>query len=79
MQKMLEQLEIYFEREYKDTAECIARGVTWATPKELVDGAIKRCLGATMFIQYCGVAYASLGIYDIYKEKLENLLKAKET
>lgn len=78
-EELLKQLEIYFKNEYASTKRAIAEKHDWTTPKDLVDGAVKRCLGAAMFIQYCGIEYEELEIYDTYKKKLEDLLKAEET
>ncbi len=69
----------YFEREYKETLELLARDdVSWIkTDKDrrmVVEKTICRCLGVAQFVQYLGVEYEEIATYDIYKEKLEKLL-----
>ena len=74
-EEILNQAKLFFEEEYDDTENCIKRNYSWNTPKEFVDGSVKRCLGVAQFVQHLGVAYEDINpIYMDYKEKLEKLL-----
>lgn len=71
-----EQMEKYFEREYKETKDLLERKPSWVcNEKEVVFNSIQRCLGVVQFVQYIGVSYEDTNSYDYYREKLENLLK----
>ncbi len=73
-EEILNLVKEYFEAEYQDTKRCIEKKYAWSNPKDLVKGAINRCLGIVQFVQYLGVSYEDLDVYDEYKEKLEKLL-----
>ena len=48
----------------------------WISHKDVVDNAIVRCLGVTMFVQTIGVSYEEVApLYDEYKAKLEKYYK----
>jgi hypothetical protein len=71
-----EQMEKYFEREYKETVDLLTRKQNWVrSEKEVIFNPIQRCLGVVQFVQYLGVSYEDTNSYDYYREKLENLLK----
>lgn len=74
-EEILNLVKEYYEVEYQDTKKrCIEKKYAWITPRDLVKGAINRCFGIAQFVQYLGVPYEDLDIYDEYKEKLEKLL-----
>lgn len=74
VEEILNLVKEYYEVEYQDAKRCIEKKYAWTTPRDLVKGAINRCLGIAQFVQYLGVSYEDLNIYDEYKEKLEKLL-----
>ena len=68
----------YFKSEYKDAERVIKEKVRWAKPREVVDNAIQRCLGAAMFVQRLDetLSYDEVEqTYNFYKEQLEKLLE----
>jgi hypothetical protein len=73
-EEILNLVKEYYEEEYQDAKRCIEKKYAWTTPKDLVKSTINRCLGIAQFVQYLGVPYEDLDIYDEYKEKLEKLL-----
>lgn len=67
----------YFKAEYKDAERIIAKKVSWAKPRTVVDNCIQRCLGVAMYIQRLDetISYDEVEqIYSFYREKLESLL-----
>ena len=68
----------YFNSEYKDAERVIKEKVRWVKPREAVDNAIQRCLGAAMFVQQLDetLSYDEVEqTYNFYKEQLEKLLE----
>ena len=68
----------YFKSEYKDAERAIKEKVRWAKPREVIDNAIQRCLGAAMFVQQLDetLSYDEVEqTYNFYKEQLEKLLE----
>ena len=68
----------YFESEYKDAERVIKEKVRWVKPREVVDNAMQRCLGAAMFVQRLDetLSYDEVEqTYNFYKEQLEKLLE----
>ena len=62
--------EKYCESEYEFTKNTINRN--FYTPKEVIENAVQRLLGAGMFAQQVGVAYEEVDkIFEIYKEKFQ--------
>ena len=74
VEEILNLVKEYCEAEYQQTKICIEKKYSWVNPQDLVKGAINRCLGIMQFVQYLGVSYKDLDVYDEYKEKLEKLL-----
>lgn len=70
---MLDKVEDFFEMEYNNA--CAARNYKWTTPKEVVNGAIQRCLGIALFVQLeCDVPFKDIdNLYTEYRRKLEEL------
>ena len=70
---MLDKIRDYFEMEYIDA--CIACEYKYTTPKEVVNNALQRCLGVTLFVQ--GASYIPFeeidSLYTEYRRKLEEL------
>jgi len=73
--KMLEQVKEFFDREYKETKELLERKPSWCKPREVVFNSIQRCLRVAQFVQHVGVEYEDLSCYEEVREKLESLLK----
>lgn len=73
---MLEKLKEYYELEYRQTERALQ--ASWVTSKkDCVWYAIQRCLGVAQFAQIAdeGLKFEDVeNLYNIYKEKLENLL-----
>ena len=62
--------ERFCESEYEFTKNTINR--VFYTPKEVIDNAVQRLLGAGMFIQQMGIAYEEVDkVFEIYKEKFQ--------
>ena len=74
VEEILNLVKEYCEAEYQQTKICIEKKYSWVNPQDLVKGAINICLGIMQFVQYLGVSYKDLDVYDEYKEKLEKLL-----
>lgn len=73
---VMKEMDNYFEKEYQDTKAILEEKPNWVkSEKEIVNNAIQRCLGVSMFAQLCGVTYQEALVYEYYKEKLESLLK----
>lgn len=76
-EEILNLIKEYCEAEYQETKNCIEKKYSWVDPQDLVKGAINRCLGIAQFVQYLGIPYEDLTIYDEYQEKLKSLLTIK--
>ena len=74
-EEILNLVKEYYEAEYQGTKSCIEKKYSWISPKDLVINAINRCLGIMQFVQYLGIPYEDLTVYDEYQEKLKSLLK----
>ena len=73
---IMKEMDNYFEKEYQDTKAILEEKPSWVkSEEEVVNNAIQRCLGVSMFAQHCGVTYQEALVYEYYKEKLESLLK----
>lgn len=71
-EKILNQYKEFCNREYKDAVRAI--GNKWFKPKEVINGAIDRCLGVAQFVQFIGVNYEDSDIvYSEIEAKLEEL------
>lgn len=74
---MVEKLIEFYEKEYEETENLIICEdiPTWVKPKKVVYNTLYMLLGASQFAQTIGVSYDEInGIYEIYKEKLLELL-----
>ena len=74
---MLDKVKDYFEMEYYDA--CIACEYQWTTPKEVVNGAMQRCLGVALFVQNASdISFDEVdSLYEEYRRKLEELGNAR--
>lgn len=71
-EKILNQYKEFCNREYKDAVRAIEN--KWFKPKEVINGAIDRCLGVAQFVQLIGVNYEDSDIiYSETEAKLEEL------
>lgn len=76
--EVIKEMNNYFEKEYQETKTLLENKPNWITSeKEVVNNAIQRCLGVSMFVQQLGVAYQETSIYECYREKLQKLLDKK--
>jgi hypothetical protein len=65
----------YYENKYNSVVSLLKNKPSWAEPSAIISHAIHEMLGVAMFVQTLGVPYEELEIYEVYKTKLENLLK----
>lgn len=73
--RVMKEMDNYFEKEYQETKALLENKPNWITSeKEVVNNAIQRCLGVSMFVQQLGVAYQETLVYEYYREKLQGLL-----
>lgn len=71
-EKILNQYKEFCNREYNDAVRAIKN--KWFKPKEVINGAIDRCLGVAQFVQLIGVNYEDSDIvYSETEAKLEEL------
>lgn len=70
---MLDKVKEFFEMEYIDA--CIACECKWTIPKEVVNGAIQRCLGVALFVQTASdISFEEIdSLFTEYRRKLEEL------
>jgi hypothetical protein len=74
MEKTIDKVKKFFEKEYKETERLLSNPPSWCNPKEAVWYAVQRCLGVAQFVQYLDVKYEDLSCYDEIREKFEKLL-----
>lgn len=73
--RVMKEMDNYFEKEYQETKALLENKPNWITSeKEVVNNAIQRCLGISMFAQQLGVTYQETLVYEYYREKLQGLL-----
>lgn len=74
---MLDKVKDFFEMEYIDA--CIACESKISAPREIVKGAIQRCLGIALFVQTASdITFDEIdSLYTEYKRKLEELGNAR--
>jgi hypothetical protein len=74
--RMLDKVKDFYEMEYIDA--CIACESEWGA-KEIVKGAIQRCLGVALFVQTASdVSFDEIdSLYTGYRRKLEELGNAR--
>ena len=73
--EVIKEMNNYFEKEYQETKTLLENKPNWITSeKEVVNNAIQRCLGVSMFVQQLGVTYQETLVYECYQEKLQELL-----
>lgn len=76
---MREALIKYYEIEYSRLKNLLQTKNSWVNPKEAVDNAIQRCLGAADFIQLTldqALSYEELA--DIFNEVKQKMINLKE-
>lgn len=73
--EVIKEMNNYFEKEYQETKTLLENKPNWITSeKEVVNNAIQRCLGVSMFAQQLGVAYQETLVYEYYQKKIQELL-----
>lgn len=72
--KILSELEKFYESEVRMARTFLEYPHKWATPKEVVNNAIQRCLGVAQYVQFLDIPYEKVNrLFEQTRIDLEEL------